>query len=76
MSGLCQYEVVSPEQIVLHCQCMSFSIIVSLKSVQYSLLLFLLILVELGVAAFIFFDKSWKEVGIRITNVFCFRRHR
>lgn len=27
----------------------------------YSLLLFLLILVELGVAAFIFFDKSWKE---------------
>ncbi|KAK1362511.1 hypothetical protein POM88_046985 [Heracleum sosnowskyi] len=26
-----------------------------------SLLLFLLILVELGVVAFIFFDKSWKE---------------
>lgn len=31
---------------------------------KYSVLLILLILVELAAAAFIFFDKSWKDVGI------------
>lgn len=34
-----------------------------LKMIKYSLLVVLLILVELGLAAFIFFDKSWKEVS-------------
>ncbi|CAK9148380.1 unnamed protein product [Ilex paraguariensis] len=32
-----------------------------LKAMQYSVLVILLILVELGCAAFIFFDKSWKD---------------
>ncbi|KAJ1386552.1 hypothetical protein SESBI_40701 [Sesbania bispinosa] len=32
-----------------------------LKSTKYSILVALLILVELGCAAFIFFDKNWKE---------------
>ncbi|KAK6146417.1 hypothetical protein DH2020_020286 [Rehmannia glutinosa] len=32
-----------------------------LKMVKFSVLVILLILVELGLAAFIFFDKSWKE---------------
>ncbi|KAG8374635.1 hypothetical protein BUALT_Bualt10G0016500 [Buddleja alternifolia] len=32
-----------------------------LKLIKYSVLLILLILLELGTAAFIFFDKSWKE---------------
>lgn len=31
---------------------------------QYSMLIFLLILVELGAAGFIFFDKSWKDVSV------------
>lgn len=39
-------------------------IIVSfLKWTKYSILVALLILVELGCAAFLFFDKSWKEVS-------------
>lgn len=34
-----------------------------LKIIKYSVLLILLILVELGLSAFMFFDKSWKEVS-------------
>jgi len=34
-----------------------------LKWTKYSILVALLILVELGCAAFLFFDKSWKEVS-------------
>lgn len=34
-----------------------------LKPIKYSILVALLILVELGCAAFIFFDKNWKEVS-------------
>lgn len=38
-----------------------------LKLIQYAVLVILLILVELGLAAFIFFDKSWREVRVTIT---------
>lgn len=42
-----------------------------LNSRQYSVLVFLLILVEGGCAAFIFFDSSWKDVSvILLTFVF------
>lgn len=34
-----------------------------LKWTKYSILVALLILVELGCAAYLFFDKSWKEVS-------------
>lgn len=44
-----------------------------LKPMQYSVLVILLILVELGVAAFIFFDKSWKDVGFFLLSVFGFK---
>lgn len=36
---------------------------------QYSVLLILLILLQVGAAAFIFFDKSWKDVGIPSTSI-------
>ena len=40
-----------------------------LKVIQYSVLVILLILVELGCAAFIFFDKSWVDkVSSRIRD--------
>lgn len=35
-----------------------------LKSMQYSVLVLLLILVEIGCAAFIFFDKTWEDVSV------------
>lgn len=37
--------------------------IIFLKWTKYSILVALLILVELGCAAFLFFDKSWKQVS-------------
>lgn len=36
------------------------------------MLLFLLILVELGAAGFIFFDKSWREVRVFLVHDFTF----
>jgi len=38
-------------------------ILVILNPTKYSFLVVLLILLELGCAAFIFFDKNWKEVS-------------
>ena len=46
-----------------------------LKVIRYSVLVILLILVELGCAAFIFFDKSWEEVSfllIVILKMVCY----
>lgn len=37
---------------------------------QYSVLVILLIAIDVGCAAFIFFDKSWKDVGILIASIF------
>lgn len=47
------------------CQYVNFTVttISFLKPIKYSALVVLLILAELGCAAFIFFDKSWKEVS-------------
>lgn len=45
-----------------------------LKSLQFSVLVILLILAELGCAAFIFFDKSWKEVSNLVLQICCFER--
>lgn len=45
-----------------------------LKSLQFSVLVILLILAELGCAAFIFFDKSWKEVSNLVLQISCFEK--
>lgn len=46
------------------CVCVCINLDISfLNPTKYSVLVLLLILVELGCAAFIFFDKSWKEVS-------------
>lgn len=37
-----------------------------LKMTQYAVLVIVLILVELGCAAFIFFDKSWEDVSVML----------